>query len=247
MLQTVIALLLLGLVVFTLAQENSSSASGEEGLSFDKIICNQLANFDRLQAATAFNGTLHVLICNSTTSTTDYHRLPLDNTTVDNIEGRLTIKEPGDFEANVTVETVSWLRWMAKLEKEDNNKQQLMGQIQFAMLNVSKPFVGALVRLQDGRQYCSVSVDDEKANPVDCGLPKGDMVVGSVGSADSEETKSMLISVKTEKNGEQMVQLKMAKYNNLLSEDVMSTTSRFGLSNESPLLLFGFSFAGTVG
>ncbi len=136
---------------------------------------------------------------------------------MDNIEGRLKIREPGDFEANVTVETVPWLRWMAKLEKE--NKQQLMGQIRFAMLNVSNPFVGALVRLQDGRQYCSVSVDDEKSNPVDCGLPTGDMVVGSVGSADYEETatKPMLIFVKTEKNGEQMVQLKMAKCNVVLS------------------------------
>ena len=168
-----------------------------------------------MQAATAFNGTLHVLIRNPTTNTTDYHRLPLDNTTVDNIEGRLKIRDPGDFEANVTVETVPWLRWMAKLEKEgeNNNRQQLMGQIRFAMLNVSQPFVGALVRLQDGRQYCSSSVDDEKANPVDCGLPKGDMVVGSVGSADFEETKPMLIFVETEKNGEQMVQLKMAKCN----------------------------------
>ncbi len=185
-------------------------------------ICQQLIHFDRLQAATPANGTLHVIIRNPATNTSVYHQLPVNKETVDNVQGRLKVFQEQSPEKQVqTASDVWWLRWLAFWEK-DHNKEQLFGHLTLAMFNLSQPYVGSMA-VVDGQHYCfsSSSTSLEEGKVFDCGVTTGERVVGSMTSVDYEEaaTMSMLIFVETTFGGEKGMQIWKLKGKSRIDEN----------------------------
>ncbi len=129
---------------------------------------------------------------------------------MDNIRGRLKVVLQASEKQVQTASDVPWLRWLSFWE-QDNPSQQLIGHLQYAMLDTSRPSAGSLA-IVDGRQYCSASVEEEAPTTIRCSPASGERVVGSIGSVDyGEQTQPMLIFVEETVNGQRVLKMRKLK------------------------------------